>query len=86
MSTKRAETVHLLRQDGHWKKAWCSAEGMNRCTGSVDQATCARCLEAALEHQAAIHEESWRQIQNLMDRQAEVEADVSGWRRGSTAR
>lgn len=71
MSDNRADPVHLLPQGGHWKKSWCSAEGMNRFTGNVDQATRARCLEAVLEHQAAAHEEPWRQIQNLMDRQAE---------------
>lgn len=72
MNTTGADPVHLLRNPHDERKAWCSGDGMGRHTDRVSEATCARCLCAALEHYGTQYEESSRQVQDLMDRQAEV--------------
>ena len=72
MSNKRADAVHLLRGSRNATRVWCSMRGSESSTGSVDTATCIECLRTALDHYSVRHEESWQQIQRIMDRQVVV--------------
>ena len=78
MSSTRAEFVHLLRGSRNATKVWCSEQLAESRTGSVDDATCAACLRTALDHYAVRHEESWLQIQRIMDRQVAI-MEKAGW-------
>ena len=72
MNTRGAPPLHLLLDPHDARKAWCSGDGTRDHTGRAGEATCARCLDVALEHYGALHAESSKRVQNLMDRQAEV--------------
>lgn len=78
MSSKEADPVHLLRGTRNAVKAWCSARSPASHTRSVDEATCSKCLRTALDHYAIRQEESWQQIQRIIDRQAILGAEL-GW-------
>ena len=78
MSSKQADAVHLLRGSRNATKVWCSVRRSESSAGSVDTATCMECLRTALEHYSVRHEESWQQIQRIMDRQ-EVILDELQW-------
>lgn len=76
MSSKGADSVHLLRGSRNATKVWCGVVTAESRNGSVDAATCPNCLRTALDPYAVRHEESWQQIQRIMDRQAVIMADV----------
>lgn len=72
MTARRAHPLCLVRDSRHARQTWCSRNGMGHHTDRVSDATCVLCLRVAAEHYITRRDESSTQVQDLLDRQAEV--------------
>ena len=76
MSSKRADSAHLLRGSRNTTKVWFWLRAAESRTGCVDEATCSGCLRLARDHYVVRHDESWQQIRRIVDRQEAILAGV----------